>query len=37
MKAVSQSEILALIADINVFADNAEGLIIAPQNSYDRE
>ena len=37
MKAVSQSEILALIVDINVFADNAEGLIIATQKSYDRE
>lgn len=37
MKAVSQSEILTLIADINVFADRAEGLIIATQNSYEQE
>ncbi len=37
MKAVSQSEILALIADINIFADSAEELIIATQNSYDKE
>lgn len=37
MKAISQSEILSLIADINVFADCAENIIIATQNSYEQE
>ena len=37
MKALSQSEIISLIADLNAFADNAEGLINNTQTNYDKD
>lgn len=37
MKAIAQSEILALISDINAFADRAEQMIVTTQSTYDRE
>lgn len=37
MKAIAQSEILALISDINAFADRAEQIIVTTQSTYDRE
>lgn len=37
MKALPQSEIVALIADLNVFADSAENLINITQTKYDED
>lgn len=37
MRAVAQSEIVALISDINAFADRAEQLINTTQSTYDRD
>lgn len=37
MRAVAQSEIVALISDINAFADNAEQLINTTQSTYDKD
>lgn len=37
MKAIPQSEIISLIADLNAFADRAENLIHTTQLNYDRE
>ena len=37
MKAITQSEIIALISDINVFADSAEQLISTTQTNYDKD
>lgn len=37
MNAISQKEIIALISDINVFADGAEQLIATTQQNYDRD
>ena len=35
MRAITQNEIIALISDINTFADQAENLIQATQQQYD--
>ncbi len=35
MNAIAQSEIISLIADLNTFVDNAEGLINNTQRNYD--
>lgn len=37
MKAIAQAEIIALISDINTFADDSEKLIRTTQITYDRE
>lgn len=37
MKALAQSEIIALIADLNAFAESAETLINTTQTSYDKD
>lgn len=37
MKAIAQAEIIALISDINVFADKSENLISTTQATYDKE
>jgi len=37
MKALPQSEIIALITDLNAFADSAEMLINTTQSNYDNE
>lgn len=37
MKAIAQTEIIALISDINVFADKSENLISTTQATYDKE
>lgn len=37
MKAIAQSEIISLIADLNTFADRAEQLIAASQSAYERD
>ena len=37
MQAVSQDEIIALVADLNSFADGAESLISSAQRSYQAE
>ncbi len=37
MKALAQSEIIALITDLNAFADNAESLINTTQMNYDKD
>ena len=37
MKALAQSEIIALITDLNAFADNAESLINTVQTNYDKD
>lgn len=37
MKAIAQSEIIALISDINAFADRAENLITSTQSNYDQQ
>lgn len=37
MKALSQSEIIALITDLNAFADSAETLINTTQTNYDKD
>lgn len=37
MKALAQSEIVALITDLNSFADGAETLINTTQTNYDKE
>ena len=37
MKALAQSEIIALITDLNAFADSAESLINITQTNYDKD
>lgn len=37
MKALAQSEIIALITDLNAFADSAETLINTTQTNYDKD
>ena len=37
MKALAQSEIIALITDLNAFADSAENLITTTQTNYDKD
>ena len=37
MKAIAQNEIIALVSDINAFADRAEHLINTTQATYDRD
>lgn len=37
MKALAQSEIIALITDLNAFADSAESLIDTTQTNYDKD
>lgn len=37
MKALAQSEIIALITDLNAFADGAETLINTTQTNYDKD
>ena len=37
MKAIAQAEIIALISDINAFADKAEALITSTQENYARQ
>lgn len=37
MKAIAQSEIIALISDINAFADSSEQLISSTQTNYDKD
>lgn len=37
MKALAQSEIIALITDLNAFADSAESLINTTQTNYDKD
>ena len=37
MQAISQNEVIALVTDINSFADRAENLIKSTQNSYQSE
>ena len=37
MKAIAQNEIIALVSDINAFADKAEHLINTTQATYDRD
>lgn len=37
MKALAQSEIIALITDLNAFADSAENLINTTQTNYDKD
>ena len=37
MKALAQSEIIALITDLNAFADGAENLITSTQSNYDKD
>lgn len=37
MKALAQNEIIALIADLNAFADSAESLIDTTQTNYDKD
>jgi len=37
MQAISQKEIIALVSDINAFADQAEKLINSTQNAYQAE
>ena len=37
MKAIAQAEIIALISDINAFADKAEALITSTKENYARQ
>jgi hypothetical protein len=37
MKALAQSEIIALVSDLNKFADSSETLINTTQTNYDKD